>query len=99
MVFRFHALMADDGAVVALDSCHFPAPWTVKEQFACFNVRDASGKALGYFYFKEEPDRRSAKSLTKDEARMIAASFTKLPEYWAPKSNDHAERPLDILTA
>jgi hypothetical protein len=99
MVFRFHALMGDEGAVVAPDSCHFPTPWTVKEQFACFTVQDASGKALGYFYFKEEPDRRSATSLTKDEARMIAASFAKLPEYWAPKSNDHAERPLDILTA
>jgi hypothetical protein len=96
MVFRFHALMADEGAVVGPDSCHFPTPWTVEEQFACFTVRDASGKSLGYFYYKEEPDRRSAKSLTKDEARMIAASFAKLPEYWAPKSNDHA---LDILAA
>ena len=99
MVFRFHALMADDGAVAAPDSYHFPAPWTVKEQFACFTVRDASDKALGYFYYKEESNLRSAKSLTKDEARMMAASFAKLPEYWAPKSTDHAERPLDILTA
>ena len=96
MVFRFHALMADDGAIVAPDNCHFPTPWTVEEQFACFTVRDASGKALAYFYYKEEPDRRSAKSLTKDEARMIAASFAKLREYRAPKSNDHA---LDILAA
>jgi hypothetical protein len=93
MVFRFHALMADE-AVVGPDSCHFPTPWTVEEQFACFTVRDASGKVLGYFYYKEEPDRRSAKSLTKDEARMIAASFAKLPEDRAPKSNDHS---LDIL--
>jgi hypothetical protein len=94
MVFRFHALMDDEGAVVAPASCHFPTPWTVEEQFACFTVRDASGKVLGYFYYKEEPDRRSAKSLTKDEARMIAASFAKLPEDRAPKSNDHS---LDIL--
>ena len=96
MVFRFHALMDDEGAVVAPDSCHFPAPWTVEEQFACFTVRDASGKALGYFYYKEKPDRRSAKSLTKDEARMIAACFAKLREYRDPKSNNHA---LDILAA
>jgi hypothetical protein len=96
MVFRFHALMADEGAVVGPDSCHFPTPWTVEEQFACFTVRDASGKSLGYFYYKEEPDGRSAKSLTKDEARTIAASFAKLPEDRAPKGNDHA---LDILAA
>jgi hypothetical protein len=95
MVFRFHALMADERAVVAPDS-HFPTPWTVEEQFACFTVRDASGKALGYFYYKEEPDRRSAKSLTKDEARMMAARFAELPEYRDPKSNHHA---LDILAA
>jgi hypothetical protein len=96
MVFRFHALMADERTVVAPDSCHFPTPWTVEEQFACFTVQDASGKALADFYYKEEPDQRSAKSLTKGEARMIAASFAKLPEYRAPKSDDHA---LDILAA
>jgi len=96
MVFRFHALMDDEGAVVTPESCHFPTPWAVDEQFACFTVRDASGKALGYFYYKEEPDRRSAKSLTKDEARMIAECFAKLPEYRDPKGNNHA---LDILAA
>jgi hypothetical protein len=96
MVFRFHALMADEGGVVGPDSCHFPTPWTVEEQFACFTVRDASGKALGYFYYKEEPDQRSAKSLTKDQARTIAARFAKLPEDRDPKSNGHA---LDILAA
>ena len=96
MVFRFHALMADERAVVAPDSCHFPTPWTVEEQFACFTVRDASGKALGYFYYKEESDRRSTRSLTKNEARMVAASFAKLPEYRTPKSDDHT---LDILAA
>jgi hypothetical protein len=59
----------------------FPPPWTVEEHPACFIVRDHDGQALGYFYFEEDPGRRSAgKLLTKDEARRIATNFARLPE-------------------
>jgi len=58
----------------------FPPPWSVEELDACFVVRDGTGQMLGYFYFEDEPGRRSAaKLLSKDEARRMAVNFAKLP--------------------
>jgi hypothetical protein len=55
----------------------FPPPWTIEEHNnACFIVCDNTGQALGYFYFEEEPGRRSAaKLLSRDEASRMVATF------------------------
>ena len=56
----------------------FSPPWTVEESEACFIVKDHDGKSLAYVYFEDEPGRRSAaKTLTRDEARCIAANIAK----------------------
>ena len=58
----------------------FPQPWTVEETQPCFIVRDHNGQALAFVYCEDEAGRRAtAKLLTRDEARRIAANIAKLP--------------------
>jgi hypothetical protein len=61
---------------------HFPPPWSPVESNACFIVKDSGGQPLAYVYFEDEPGRRTtAKLLTRDEARRIAANIAKLPSW------------------
>ena len=58
-----------------------PPPWTVEETQPCFIVRDANKQALAFVYCEDDPGRRTtAKLLTRDKARRIAAGIARLPE-------------------
>jgi hypothetical protein len=58
-----------------------PSPWAILELEACFVVIDGDGQKIAFIYYEDEPGRRSsAKLLSKDEARRIAANVAKLPE-------------------
>jgi hypothetical protein len=57
----------------------FPPPWRVVEHPESFWVQDASGQTVGWFYFRHnEETARQAKALTRDEARRMAANFSRL---------------------
>ncbi len=71
----------------------FPLPWSIEPHFECFIVHDATGQALGYFYYDDEPSRRAVtKRLTKDEARRMAVHFAKLPETCCGEGSNHSQK-------
>jgi hypothetical protein len=58
----------------------FPPPWTVDQIPGGYVVKDASGQSLAYLYARETKAKAdTAKVLTMDEARRIAANIAKLP--------------------
>jgi hypothetical protein len=58
----------------------FPPPWSVQRLPGGFNVIDASGQSLAYFYARDnDNDAGTAGVLTMDEARRLASNFAKLP--------------------
>jgi len=44
----------------------FPPPWTIEEREEAFIVHDASGQALGYFCFEDEPVRQRSNKRLKN---------------------------------
>ena len=53
----------------------FPPPWTAEQIPGGYVVKDATGQALVYIYAREtRADADTAKVLTADEARRIAAN-------------------------
>jgi hypothetical protein len=59
----------------------FPGPWRIAEFPNGFAVYDATGRQLGFFYGRTNPNTAGQTSfLMVDEARQIAVDFTRLPE-------------------
>ena len=59
----------------------FPPPWTVEQLDAGYKVVDANGQTLAYVYgHPDKRDAETAKGLTFDEARRIAANIAKPPD-------------------
>jgi hypothetical protein len=59
----------------------FPGPWRIAEIPNGFAVDDATGRQLGVFYGRADPNTAGHTGfLTIEEARQIALEFVKLPE-------------------
>jgi hypothetical protein len=62
----------------------FPPPWKVEALDGGFKIVDSSGQSLAYVYgHADKRDAETAKGLTLDEARRIAANIAKLPKLLA----------------
>jgi hypothetical protein len=58
-----------------MTSRRFPPPWTVVEHAESFWMQDATGQAVGWFYFRDNAEvARHACVLTRD------VNFARLPE-------------------
>ena len=62
----------------------FPAPWTVEKIDGGFKVVDANKQTIAYIYgHADKRDAETAKGLSLDEARRIAAGIA-LPPLRSP---------------
>src|SRR5215813_2296630 len=59
----------------------FPGPWRITEFPNGFAVYDATGRQLGFFYGRTDPNTAGRTDFVMiDEARQIAVDFARLPE-------------------
>ena len=63
-----------------------PPPWTAEQIPGGYVVKDATGQSLAYVYAREtKAQADTAKVLTMDEARRVAANIARLPMLLAKK--------------
>ena len=77
----------------------FPGPWRIAEFPNGFAVYDATGRQLGFFYGRADPNMAGhADFLTIGDARQIAVDFARLPELLNQTSgrSEIATSPEDI---
>jgi hypothetical protein len=76
-----HTPRAGKAKEAAPMTSRFPAPWRIVEIPNGFAVDDATGRQLGVFYGRADPNTAGHTGfLTANEARQMAVDFAKLPE-------------------
>ena len=66
----------------------FPSPWKAVEVDGSWQVLDANGITLGYFYGRDDDTDRKAYPLTRNQARRMAVNFARSPELLALEKSE-----------
>jgi hypothetical protein len=62
-----------------MTSRRFPGPWRVEASEGAFIIKDASGFAVAYLYWRPQPVLHD-RYMTMAEAAAVAEAIAKLPE-------------------
>ena len=59
----------------------FSQPWRMIELEEAFRIEDATGLALAFVYFSDDPERRAVTGyMSREEAQRIAVNIAALPD-------------------